>query len=133
MGHCPRVALRRSLIPPYLPAGDEFRMNFECLGGSFSTYLLFSTAFAYRYPRRVGAHRKHSDFREESKTERVLWSALAYVPSDKAKKLWVAPAALAFAPLSAPIAPAQTAQDQRHRQQKSRVALGGGRFRGRPA
>jgi hypothetical protein len=31
-------------------------------------------------------HPKHHDFREEPKTERVLWSALAYVPSDKAKK-----------------------------------------------
>src|SRR5215217_2730602 len=40
-----------------LPRGDEFRMNFEGLGVSFSTYLLFCVAFLQvgRELRREGA------------------------------------------------------------------------------
>jgi hypothetical protein len=90
----------------------------------FAIFIVFHS-IRLPVPRCVGAHRKHSDFTEESKTELVLWSALAYVPSDKAKKFWVAPAALAFAPLNAPIAPAQTAQNLWQRKVKSRAALGG--------
>jgi hypothetical protein len=32
-------------------------------------------------------HSKYPDFREEPKTERVLWSALAYGLSDKAEEI----------------------------------------------
>jgi hypothetical protein len=62
-------------------------MNFEGLGVLFRHFYCFLQHFVYRHPRRVGAYPKHPDFREEPKTERVLWSALAYVPSDKAKKI----------------------------------------------
>lgn len=78
-------------------------------------------------------HRNHPDLSEVLKTERVLWSALAQMPSYKAKKFCVAPAALALAPLNALIAPVQTAHKLRQRQQKGRAALGGGRVRGHPA
>jgi hypothetical protein len=61
-------------------------MNFVGLGGLFRHIYCFPQHFACRYPRRVGAHPKHPDFREELKTERVLWSALAYELSDEAKK-----------------------------------------------
>ena len=40
-----RVALRRFLMTALLARGDESAMNFEGLGVSFSTYLLFSAPF----------------------------------------------------------------------------------------
>jgi hypothetical protein len=35
-GRCPRVALRRSLMPALLPEGDEFPMNFVPFRALFS-------------------------------------------------------------------------------------------------
>ena len=45
--------------------------------------------------------------RSRRETERVLWWALAYVPSDKAEEILRSAPTLAFAPLNGPIATAR--------------------------